>query len=1656
MSEKMRKNDVQGNQESGTEPEVSHTEITNATETTSNLDESSQNTPTTSESPAPQPEATPTAPENTGTPNSNNNQSNYQMEKPKLPRFTGDVRDYAIFKADFKHIVEARYGKRDAITILRSSLQGKPLDMIKGIGHDYDAAWDYLDSVYGDPRFVADIITQDISRFKPIKESEDSRFCDLVHLVRRSFNTLKEVGRENDMDNNHMLALIEQKMFSDDRKVWARHLESTKSEATLENMISWMTSEMKSRMRATAALRSAWQGVKGNVNNIIEKENFHKCWLCKASTHWTDQCHKFLAMNPTERLKCVKENHSCFSCLKRAGRGHNVSTCSRRRQCQEKVDSQQCKFYHHPLLHGANTPLISSVTTKGQALLPTITADIIGTHKVKEQANILLDTGAQVSLIRASVAEELGIKGKDATITIAKVGGEEEQLATKVYEVRIRSLENRATHVIKAIGIPSISSNTSLVNYDEICKAFGIRKEKFWRKDGPVDILIGIDNPTLHTGETRQRGDLVARHSPLGWVLFGATSGKWEISNRVFHIKTMITPTVDMTDFWSTESMGVSVKACLCENTKLSPIEVQEAKIIEESCQKIGNQWRISYPWKKDPSALPDNKKQTERRLEATERRLANQPEHAKAYDNQMKEMTELNFSRKLSNEEMKTYEGPVHYISHHAVIRPDKKSTPVRIVFNSSSSYQGHCLNDYWLKGPDLLNNLFGVILRFRENKVALSADISKMYHRILIPEREQHVHRYLWRDMETEREPDVYVKTVLTFGDKPAPAMAQTALRKTAEEAKNCYPDAAKIIADNTYVDDICDSVPSVEEAKRLTKETDKVLESGGFHVKGWLSNKSLEDTAIDNVNEDQSVMKLLQGPAEEKVLGVVWNHEQDVFMFKVHPPGEIKLTKRIILSNIARIYDPTGMAAAFVIRAKIGMQKLWLEGLTWDEELSPARQVLWMNFFREMNELNHVTFERCLTPDNVVGAPSLIVFADASKEAFGACAYVRWETSDHMFITTFVSAKSRVAPLKPLTIPRLELQAAVLAVRLSQSILDETRLQFEKVIFLSDSSIVISWIRSQAREFKPFVSARIAEIQSKSEPCQWRHISGEFNVADDVSRGIPAQELTGRWKHGPAFLQLPEEQWPNESLPTTDQRKENQAERRKPRTVLQVNRHDREEVIPCKNFSSWRRLLRVTGYVTRYIKNLRATCKLKRLKTPNVTNQLQLGPLSPKELENAEVYWIKEAQTSLHKIVKAGQLRQLSPFKDEDGIIRVGGRVDQALASYDTRHPVLLPRKHQISHLITRCYHEIGHTGVATTVAKIKRKYWIIRSHDLAKLIRLRCVVCRKLDAKVEEQYMANLPRIRLQPLMPPFYHTACDYFGPYHLKISRNKRAKYYGVIFTCLITRAVHLELTVDYSTMEFLQTLRRFFSIRGYPALLMSDNGSQLVGAERELKEMIKGWSHKELKEFGAERGMEWKFTTPAAPHQNGSAESLVKSTKNALKKAIGEQILTPFEFYTCLMEIANLINQRPIGRIPNDPNDGSYLCPNDLLLGRASSTVPQGPFRESRNPRHRVEFIQKIVDSFWKRWKRDVFPTLVPRKKWIVEKRNVRVDDIVVMKDENAVRGSWTVGRVVSVYPGEDGRVRNAKIKTATSEYQRPVTKIAVIHPAEGYEEDE
>ena len=326
--------------------------------------------------------------------------------------------------------------------------------------------------------------------------------------------------------------------------------------------------------------------------------------------------------------------------------------------------------------------------------------------------------------------------------------------------------------------------------------------------------------------------------------------------------------------------------------------------------------------------------------------------------------------------------------------------------------------------------------------------------------------------------------------------------------------------------------------------------------------------------------------------------------------------------------------------------------------------------------------------------------------------------------------------------------------------------------------------------------------------------------------------------------------------------------------------------EEVINIKKFSSWRRLIiRVTAYLKRCIPKRR---KQELGILPNERS------LSPQELQASELFWLKEAQKCLADRVAKGEFKSLTPFRDGSDVLRVGGRVSNADLSYDTKHPALLLSSHWISLLIARHAHQFDHSGVAATIAKRRRKHWIVQASDLAKAVKFKCVFCKRMAQNLETQFMANLPETRLAPFTPPFHHTACDYFGPIVVKVSRNKTAKHYGVLFTCLNTRAVHLELATDCSTIEFLQ-VRRFFAIRGTPAVMISDNGTQFVGAEKELKEMVKGWKLEE-------KGMKWRFTTPKAPHHNGCAGALVKTCKKALQKVIGNQVLSPFELYSHIL----------------------------------------------------------------------------------------------------------------------------------------------------------
>ena len=390
---------------------------------------------------------------------------------------------------------------------------------------------------------------------------------------------------------------------------------------------------------------------------------------------------------------------------------------------------------------------------------------------------------------------------------------------------------------------------------------------------------------------------------------------------------------------------------------------------------------------------------------------------------------------------------------------------------------------------------------------------------------------------------------------------------------------------------MDDVCDSQASVADAKELISNIDEVLDAGGFHIKEWISNAPL----TDKESRDEVVLGANEESNMQKVLGTVWHPKQDQFSFavKIEYPNELsnettptstkpsKMTKRIILSKLAGIFDPIGAGAATLVKAKIGMQELWQHGLSWDEDIPSDLKKNWTLLFNEMAALNNVRFQRSLTPAGAILNPDLITFCDASRKAFGACTYVRWKLTDGKFGVRFVAAKSRVAPLKELTIPRLELQAAVLASRLAKSIQEETRLKILRTMFFSDSRVTLAWIQGMPRSYKPFVSCRVSEIQSNSNPADWYHCPTAENVADDVTKGITPKELNGRWFNGPSFLTLPEEQWPME-MGIPDAQEVNK-ERRKVTVTCPVT--VAHPIFDCQRYAKWKRIVRVTAYIQRF---------------------------------------------------------------------------------------------------------------------------------------------------------------------------------------------------------------------------------------------------------------------------------------------------------------------------------------------------------------------------------------------------------------------------------------------------------------------------------------
>ena len=398
-------------------------------------------------------------------------------------------------------------------------------------------------------------------------------------------------------------------------------------------------------------------------------------------------------------------------------------------------------------------------------------------------------------------------------------------------------------------------------------------------------------------------------------------------------------------------------------------------------------------------------------------------------------------------------------------------------------------------------------------------------------------------------------------------------------------------------------------------------------------------------------------------------------------------------------------------------------------------------------------------------------------------------------------------------------------------------------------------------------------------------------------------------------------------------------------------------------------------------------------------------------------------------------------------ENGLLKVGGRLKRSTLDHDMKHPVILPNTGHVPKLIVEDIHRrLRHQGREHVLGTLREKFWIVQGTSLVRKVLRKCVVCRKLMSSPVTQKMADLPEERMLSDQPPFTNSGVDLFGPFHVKRGRAE-VKLYGVVFTCMASRAVHLEIADSLSTSSFINVLRRFIARRGEVKSLRSDRGTNFIGAERELAEMTKEWNEGQVVETMLQAGVQWIFNPSGASHFGGVWERQIRTIRKILTATLTEQTIREDNLRTLLCEIEAIINSRPLTTVSSDPQDACPLTPNHLLHHRSGVLLPPGLFQpDDVYSRRWWKQVQYLADLFWTRWRAEYLATLQQRHKWTKTKKNIKDGDIVILVDENLPRSQWHLGKIEQVYPGSDGLVRKVKVRSGQSLLDRPVSKVVLL----------
>ena len=1605
----------------------------------------------------------------------------------KIDTFSGKPADWPEWYLSFKNLIHENPVLTDGqkLGYLRTYLGPEPRSKVFGLLLDashYGQAMTELKNRYGNPALVIDDFIRRIRKWPNVRKVSD--LPEYYTKVSQLYQMFKTMGYEADLKGKGLLSDLTDKIPDNMQEAWGRYVVTKgKGNPTVELFYNWLK-EREEALRFTSL--SAPQNEpktdpksKPNVKTLATDARVKQhCVFCEGDNHWVDGCAKFLAKSPPDRLAWYKTTGRCFLCSK---------TTHRSSGCFLKVRCSNCGKSHATMLHDAfqrpksapeQSTAVSSKDSKdpkfGVGVMNRVSSKVfLQTLPVKihtpsgriVETCAILDSGSQATLIQESFARDIGLNGPVSKLHVSGINDNGSQHRSKRLTFWVSNPVDRNQPLLKVNEAWTFDRPFNFPSRD----ASG---EFTWPHvtdlnlrsvdSSEIMLLIGANvahaHRQLEVREGPENLPIVVK-TPLGWTAMGVDCSDHDSITDSLHlsINHAQIQSCDLEKkverFWETENYG-----CKSESDKPYSLEDKRAEQILESTLRVteSGHFEVGMLWAESPPKLVNNRKLAEHQFNQTRKRLRKDLNKCGRYKNTVNGYITSGFARKMTPHEASQVTSQTYYLPHHAVINP-KKPEKLRVVYNAASVYANSCLNDHLLTGPDLINNLIGVLMRFRCGSIAISADIMSMFHMVFVPKLfDADSLRFFWTEHpESDAPADVYQMLVHIFGAKSSPCCANYCLKRCALDNRggDFSEEAITTVLRNFYVDDMCKAVDSVPHAIRLALELIKLTGTRGFKLTKWSSNNQDVLNAIENLDPDLDIstsvnLEMVEKSHNCRTLGMNCDMKRDVFFFE-SVSVENARTKREILSIASSIFDPLGLLSPFVLKAKLFLQSLWEKRLGWDDILTDEDLRLWLKWCSELQELSNICIPRCYWPLNFEHRTYVLhTFCDASEAAFAACVYLVVTSQNGDSHVSLVLSKTRVAPVKKrcLTLPRLELQAAVLGVRLHRTVIAELDLDISDSFFWTDSLIVLQYINSESKRLKTFVANRVSEIRASSNPEQWKFVPGNLNPADDCSRGLSLSQLNAnhRWFNGPEFLLSNDpNDWPVQvHVPEVEV---NDSELK--RVVIAQSAFVHQGLVDVSEFSRLSRLLRVTAWSSRFVHNAKPQ------------SDSRTGRLTVPELDGARLYWVKQAQSeyfaeeiaalaSGKPISRNSRLKSLTPIL-VDGVLRVGGRLKHARIPFDSKHQVIIPHQHPIAKLlILEAHRNVNHEGPEHTIAELRQTYWITRVRTRVRMVIHDCFLCRlrRICARVPK--MAQLPLARVH-MGSVWSTTMCDYFGPLSVKRGRG-REKRWVCIFTSLTVRAIHLEIAASLDTDAFIMALRRFIARRGKPKDLYCDNGTNFVGANSELKEALKSLDTGRIHDFLAEKGTEFHFSPPKGQHMNGAVERLVKSVKRSLDVVLRSHCVFEDTLHTFLCEVESILNSRPLTHVSTDPRDPEPLTPAHFLLGIASdaSAIVQSSESDICS-RKRWRHTQLLADHFWNRWRKEYLPSLTVTRKWTEEVPNLKVDDVVLINDNNEARGRWPLARVVEICPSSDGRVRVVKVKTPSGVLTRPVARLCLLEEA-------